>query len=712
MILNTVKPTIETSEVFKENFFSISDYGMIFDILRNKLYSNPILSICREISCNAVDAHREVGKQDTPIQITLPTTFDPYYKIKDWGPGISPDRMENIFVKFGSSTKRNTNSQIGSFGLGAKCPMAYTDTFTIETVVDGIKYNYACVIDETQIGKIVLLSKIPTDDPNGTEIIIEVKSSDSKTFIDDTKQVCRHWKTKPIIKNGPITWEEMKTSLSGDNWKIVADSAYTYRGEAKLIIDEIEYPLDLHQLKNFKNHKFFGSISGALLLNFKTGDLSLSANREAVHLDAPTQTKIVAALNLAIGEIKSTIEHQVSQCSTYYQACYYWTTTVRSQFHSTDFLHPILWNGIELLYNGIRTDYYNDQAVFISFERSKTTTSKRATTYRSTQYNFYFQENGILYFNDLGVKNTEITALLVKPIFDANPTAERIYVIASSGYGGTEKPNFDKLDKKFHLTELGVKNLSSITSAPPAPKPKGSGKRLLVFKFGPSKFYQVPLAELEKDTEEKVLCILRTDVYSSRRYVFHKNAISDITLAQLKAFSPKTSFYGVDEAISASRIKNDLPKMMSLEEFAEKAFAKTKNLDMALIQYACSREYYNRCSAAELNSFKEKQKLFINSNSSYVQYLLAEEKIFQVEKEHRDTWEVYRTFIGAFTVEEMNIWKKKHPEYDDTALYNKMLKTYPLLEQLEYNHRDEITPAVIQYINLIDAEGTKKCKQK
>jgi len=140
--------------------------GFIFDLLRSKIYSDPIGSICREVTCNARDSMREAGKANIPIEITLPTYLSPMLHIKDNGVGISPDRMENIFVKYASSTKRNDNTQTGAFGIGAKTPFAYSDTFSIVTNFNSIKYTYSAFIDETKVGKIALIDKIPTDDIN------------------------------------------------------------------------------------------------------------------------------------------------------------------------------------------------------------------------------------------------------------------------------------------------------------------------------------------------------------------------------------------------------------------------------------------------------------------------------------------------------------------------------------------------------------------
>ncbi len=96
-----------------------SNMAMIYDILRNKLYTNPVLTVVREYSSNARDSHTEAGCPERPIFIHLPTDTEPYFSVRDYGVGIAPDRMEGIFCKYGSSTKRDKNTQIGGFGLGS-----------------------------------------------------------------------------------------------------------------------------------------------------------------------------------------------------------------------------------------------------------------------------------------------------------------------------------------------------------------------------------------------------------------------------------------------------------------------------------------------------------------------------------------------------------------------------------------------------------------
>ena len=83
-MISTQKPSItESHGLLGETLFGVEDLGSIFNILRSQLYSNPVLAVCREITCNSRDAHREVGKFDVPIEVHLPHGLDPNFRVKD-----------------------------------------------------------------------------------------------------------------------------------------------------------------------------------------------------------------------------------------------------------------------------------------------------------------------------------------------------------------------------------------------------------------------------------------------------------------------------------------------------------------------------------------------------------------------------------------------------------------------------------------------------
>ena len=115
----------------KRTSVSIAANGKAFKALTDNLYQNKIGSIVREISANAIDAQNQAGNGEIPFQIHLPDTFEPWFSVRDFGIGLSPEIMENVFLTLFESTKDQSNDSIGAFGLGSKTPLAYTDQFTI-----------------------------------------------------------------------------------------------------------------------------------------------------------------------------------------------------------------------------------------------------------------------------------------------------------------------------------------------------------------------------------------------------------------------------------------------------------------------------------------------------------------------------------------------------------------------------------------------------
>ena len=85
MKLELKKTKVIRSNEFQDEMFGIGDLALIMDIIRNKMYSNPIRACCQEIMSNARDAHREVFKDNVPIEVKLPTNDDPSFHIRDFG---------------------------------------------------------------------------------------------------------------------------------------------------------------------------------------------------------------------------------------------------------------------------------------------------------------------------------------------------------------------------------------------------------------------------------------------------------------------------------------------------------------------------------------------------------------------------------------------------------------------------------------------------
>ena len=111
--------------------------SMIFQLFTGGLYSDPIGSMIREVTSNCFDSHveAEVDSYKNPVVVEIKDEMTgKFITFHDKGVGMCPDRVENILGRYFKSTKRKSNRLIGGYGLGAKTPLAYTESFFVETV--------------------------------------------------------------------------------------------------------------------------------------------------------------------------------------------------------------------------------------------------------------------------------------------------------------------------------------------------------------------------------------------------------------------------------------------------------------------------------------------------------------------------------------------------------------------------------------------------
>lgn len=693
MKLTETKPFFETSGGMDEQFFSIEDQGMIFDILRNKMYSNPILAICREISCNARDAHREVKTPEVPIHIHLPNNLEPYYKIKDFGPGISPERIFNVFIKYTASTKRNDNIQTGGFGLGAKTPFSYSDSFSIITNVDGIKYNYGCAIDETKVGKLASLSQSPTKEPNGTEIIIPVKPTDFRAFADWTEQATRHFDVKPVIKGGNITWQESSKILEGDNWAITASA--DYRHSVKLVIDGIEYPLEMEALRKYASSVLIDSARGNLILYFGVGALSLSASREQVYLDKNTQTKIRERLEHVTRQLKQRVDEKIAAFSNLWEANIYYRKELQQAFSNLNFLGSLAWNGIPLH----NSSYIHLGCNVFRFSKGKYSRKYGTDPNKVTRTNgqdLYFDETAALFINDLSLK--EPTPRHVKKAFEDDPKLQNVFVICPS-----DTITIAKLNKDIHLDQMAPNLLSTITKATGRSYTPASA-RLLVFKFDvhATAFKQISYSSIEEDTTNKILCLLSKESYPSSRQVLLQNK-KNLSLSSVKSMCekfPGTSFYGVDVSVPTDRIEEDLSDFGDIEEFIDEKILSNKNINYVEIKFATSHNYH--IDEKMIKNYDKLKTMIADPNSFFLKRLELHNKIKQLCESDLGLLFIYESVHGDIKKDDLEQFVKDNPDKDLEQVNVLSGQKYPLLAHINTYNYSQVMPHIVQYVNLID----------
>ena len=310
MKLKKIEDNSNTLGIIEKREFSIDTSNqMIVSILRDRLYKNKVGAVCREVSSNCRDANREAGRELIPINIEIGcgnSLLDEnklFVSFGDSGIGINPDRIENVFLKYGSSTKRDSNNQTGGFGIGAKTPFAYNNEFIIETVTEFQgsvkKYIYQAIIlteNGVESSQLILVSENDSKEKLGTKIIVPIKLEDRNSFEREIFTATSFWSVKPNYKGFEKKVPNSEIIFQGNDWKVLTLPKFhsltekiseIHHQEFFILVDGIPYENPGIEYKDTSIYNAivrynYSDVKTHPILEFKTGELTLSASREEI----------------------------------------------------------------------------------------------------------------------------------------------------------------------------------------------------------------------------------------------------------------------------------------------------------------------------------------------------------------------------------------------------------------------------------------------
>lgn len=313
---------IESTTGSKKMRLSENAQSMVFQMFTKNVYSNPIGTIVREITSNCFDSHIEANV-DSPVLIKhwLDNNTDTHYiSFYDYGVGMSPDRIENVYSVYFESTKRMDNTQIGGFGIGGKTPLAYRrntglgedeydNSFYVITTFDKKKYYYMIYEgEETPI--VSLLHEEDTKDHNGTEVRIPVLEKDLQKFGNEiTKQL---YYFENLVFEG---FEDIDDTITNE-YKIVKAKSFLFRGDdlgnnIHICLGRVAYPLDYSAigLSTYDYRLPFA-------IKFDVGEINPTVSRESIDYSEKTIELIKTKLKEIILEMTDIVKSKYDNIKT------------------------------------------------------------------------------------------------------------------------------------------------------------------------------------------------------------------------------------------------------------------------------------------------------------------------------------------------------------------------------------------------------------
>ena len=757
----TIKSTTVQSNGIKDSVsFGIKASGLhhVLGILRDQLYSNKILANVREYTTNAVDAHTEAGLTDRPIEVSLPNRMSPYFKVRDFGFGLSDEDIHNVYAFYGESTKRNSNEMTGMLGIGSKSAFAYGDNFVINSFVDGKKHSYNAYIDDSQVGQISKLSTEDSNEERGIEIIVPVKSDDHDEFRNEAYNLFRYFKVKPIVKGvAEFKYDEQDILFSGDDWSWSDGKTDRYsRGEAVAVMGNIGYPLDEHSINIPRDDDHVGLstlLCENLTLNVDIGDVEISASRENLQYTDYTRKQIIKKLKKVRDEIKDVVMEQFKDAKTMFEAkCLYGSVfDYGSPLYA---LREVLKK--ELTFNGKEIEGED----FQFYGLAGVEVSKFAKSYRGHQR--YKREDcnrincdnkTVIIENDMG-HNRGLLGKILPIIFDKKQTP---YIVHYTGESKTLNDGSHKVitpaqakgnvKKKLgfdapvlKLSELPKKPLADYGYAPASRSGSSDGSKnkkhsASAFEFnlesaktargwggqGNSEYYNVVDVDLETDAGvytiiDKFLPTKLTDngefhqEFTVRSLANVLDALEQlgVKLPTIHAFKIKqkdkvvnkdnwTSVWDWAEAKLKEQIDaKNLKQMYVDREYALKFSQRNNDHDIELCSY-----FYDWL---EKPSYTQVRAKLVNTDSSlFVEFADKFRDMMLVGK---------KSYVDSLREVSKQLnqpldFKDIKPSADLVKLAKKMLKRYGMLETVNsnnwaWNDRPEFQKTLTNYVNVID----------
>jgi len=329
IITETVSSPVISNIAALPSRFKIKASAKAFKILSG-FYSEPILAIPRELGANAWDSHVKAKNTNKMFEVHAPNTLEPWFSVRDFGTGLSPEAIDSIYTTYFESTKTSDNDSDGCMGLGSKTPFNYTDNFNVTSWYHGKKHVYNCFIDETGSPNIMHVVSEDSSEPNGLEVKFGVKIADIGMWVNNITRAYEPFRYRPIIKGANITYTERNYAHRGNGWGYrIPQGGYHYNRSSYAFMGNYCYPISTSALRNAfyadkdNGYTYEQALSGGGFdLFFDIGALEVAPNKEQLQYEENNATTlaIVAAIKIAVIELKEQVTKSIEVPKTRWEA--------------------------------------------------------------------------------------------------------------------------------------------------------------------------------------------------------------------------------------------------------------------------------------------------------------------------------------------------------------------------------------------------------
>ena len=254
-----------------------------------KIYKQPVFAVIREYICNAWDAHISAGKTDTPIDVEFDFNTGEL-SVTDYGSGIPVDKIEDIYLTIGGSTKRNDATVTGAWGVGSKVGWAVQDSFTVISRCNGISTAYSMLKSSDKADGFPVAEEVvsvPTDKTGLTvSVLLDAEPSSVVSYITYLANVSgikinlNHEYLEPAID-----WDNV-INIAGYEFALVRNSYLTFCSKTNVVKVKVNNNIfPLYGVSSPFVDRLY-SYGYSLVWNYKGSNIYPDMSREGI-VDSP-----------------------------------------------------------------------------------------------------------------------------------------------------------------------------------------------------------------------------------------------------------------------------------------------------------------------------------------------------------------------------------------------------------------------------------------
>lgn len=286
--------------------FTLDVNQSMFQMLTANVYNNPVLAVVREWSTNACDACIDAGTE-VKFDVHIPTLSEPTFYVRDYGTGLTPEKITGLFSTLGASTKRDSDEFNGTLGIGRMAGLAVGDAFTVDSYVGGMLYSYVVSMQDG-IPVTMHLGAVPTSEPNGLKLGVSVLPEDMHKYKEEAEYLYKYFDHKPNL-NLDIDIDLPREDQLAEDWFIKKHVNQDYNTNTRNFVVMAQVPYEIPHNGAVDDQGF-----SSLVVKVPPGSVTFNPGRETLSLDRKTVKYLNEMFQRVAGDFLSAANNKLVLC--------------------------------------------------------------------------------------------------------------------------------------------------------------------------------------------------------------------------------------------------------------------------------------------------------------------------------------------------------------------------------------------------------------